>query len=143
MNGDLLLEFQRAGHHVGDFVARELDSLGLSLAEANVLANLLAAEAPKVSTLVGLTGYKATALTALLDRLETRSLVERRPNPRDRRAVAVRLTPQGRRAASAVRRELARLEQRVRRQVPATAIDSFMQVVHALGAAGPSRREVF
>lgn len=141
MNGALLLEFQRAGHHVADFVGPELDSLGLSLAEANVLANLARADAPKIATLAGLTGYKATTLTALLDRLEARSLIERRRNPLDRRALTVSLTPQGKRAAAPILRALARLEKRVRSQVPPIAIDSFLQVVHALGAVAPSGKE--
>lgn len=39
-----------------------------------------------------------SSLTGLVDRAEQRGLVERRPDPADRRAVKVALTPAGRRA---------------------------------------------
>jgi DNA-binding MarR family transcriptional regulator len=67
-------------------------ALGLGPSERLCLAALAGGPvAPKdLATAVRRT---PAAVTALLDRLETRGLVERRPDPRDRRRLLVAMTP--------------------------------------------------
>ncbi len=45
-----------------------------------------------------------SAITGLVDRLEAKGLVERRPDPEDRRVKALVLTPRGKRVRSHLRR---------------------------------------
>lgn len=64
----------------------------------DVLAALRRAGRPYVLSpgqLVGQTMVTSGTMTNRVDRLETRGLVERQPDPADRRGVHVRLTPRG------------------------------------------------
>lgn len=66
--------------------------------EFDVLAALRRAGRPYVLSpgqLVDLTMVTSGTMTNRVDRLETRSLVQRLPDPADRRGVHVRLTPRG------------------------------------------------
>jgi DNA-binding MarR family transcriptional regulator len=65
------------------------------------------------------------AMTKLVDRLQRSGLVERRPDPHDRRGVLVQLTPEGNRTTNAAgrvyiagrRRILKRLDEREAKRV--------------------------
>jgi MarR family transcriptional regulator, organic hydroperoxide resistance regulator len=77
------------------------------------------------------TGQRPSTLTGILDRLERAGLIERTPNPRDRRSVLLGLTADGAKAAARVARAFeevaARLPERdVRRALAAAeaALDS-------------------
>ena len=75
------------------FAAHDLD-----LWEFDVLAALRRAGRPYVLSpgqLVGQTMVTSGTMTNRVDRLETRGLVQRLPDPADRRGVHVRLTPRG------------------------------------------------
>ncbi len=50
--------------------------------------------------------FDSATLTGLLDRLEASSLVERKPNPRDRRSVLICLTTKGRKLAVKIRKQV-------------------------------------
>ncbi len=51
-------------------------------------------------------GCDASNVTGLVDRLETRGLVERRPSPEDRRVKVIRLTPAGTRLRAQMLRQV-------------------------------------
>jgi DNA-binding MarR family transcriptional regulator len=56
-------------------------------------------------------GYDKTRLIALLDGLESDGLVTRAPDPADRRARVVRLTPKGRRRLAAAVADIRAMEE--------------------------------
>ncbi len=66
--------------------------IGVSGAEARVLANAARAGAVRQNVLAEILQVEAMTLTGLLDRLERRGLVRRLPDPSDRRAKLVELT---------------------------------------------------
>ncbi len=79
--------------------ARALEPLELELWEYDVLSALRRQGAPYTLPATGLareTGLSSGAMTNRIDRLETRGLVRRRPDPNDRRGVNVSLTTSGR-----------------------------------------------
>jgi MarR family transcriptional regulator, organic hydroperoxide resistance regulator len=116
----LIADWQRVTHRLLGALDDELAQLGLSAGETNLLACLAGTAPPTVRTLGDATGQRPSTLTGVLDRLERRGLVERRPNPADRRSTLIALTPAGvdaaRQVAAAFERVAARLpEEEVRR----------------------------
>jgi DNA-binding MarR family transcriptional regulator len=78
---------------------RALESLDLELWEYDVLSALRRQGSPYVlpaTRLARETDLSSGAMTNRIDRLETRGLVRRRPDPSDRRGVNVSLTARGR-----------------------------------------------
>lgn len=68
----------------------------LTAQEWALLLMLWAEEPLSVNTLAARTLRDRTTVTRLLDRLADKALIERAPDPADRRRVAVRLTAEGR-----------------------------------------------
>lgn len=68
---------------------------------------------PTQLELAGQVGLDRTVMTYLLDDLEGLGLLSRRPNPRDRRARHVVLTPEGRTQLQRMRTDLATAESRL------------------------------
>ena len=109
----LIAEWQRVTHRLLAALEGELASLRLSAAETNALACFAGRPARTVRELVAATGQRPSTLTGVLDRLERRGLIERRPNPADRRSIAVHLTAEGHAAADAVAAAFAAVEARL------------------------------
>jgi DNA-binding MarR family transcriptional regulator len=79
---------------------------GLSTAQVNALLSLTPGEAAPMRSLAARLDYDASNLSVLVDRLERRGVVERRPDPGDRRVKALALTPEGERLRATFWREL-------------------------------------
>jgi MarR family transcriptional repressor of emrRAB len=76
------------------------DDSGVAGSDAAALISLANyAEGRSIDTLRAALGLSQPGTVRLVDRLAARGLVERRRSERDARAVALRLTPEGRRAA--------------------------------------------
>lgn len=67
---------------------------GLTAAHAQLLCKLLTGPVGMAQLCVTL-GLERSSMTGLVDRAEQRGLVERQPDPADRRAVRVAITPVG------------------------------------------------
>jgi len=95
----VLWRLERAGFLLKNSTAATTAGFGLSLSEHTTLTALVSDrdsdEGLTQSQLVELTGSSPSAMTSRIDRLEARGLVRRTPDPRDRRATVVRLTPAG------------------------------------------------
>jgi DNA-binding MarR family transcriptional regulator len=83
---------------------------GLTMWEYVALAYLAREPAESQQALAATIGYDKTRLIALLDGLEQRDLITRAPEPPDRRAHKVRLTPEGQRSFDAAQRGIRGLE---------------------------------
>jgi MarR family 2-MHQ and catechol resistance regulon transcriptional repressor len=79
---------------------RHIQSLGLCLSDFGVLEALLHKGPLPVNTIGGLIRLTSGSITAAVDRLESKGLVERRNDPGDRRARVVHLTASGRKLIS-------------------------------------------
>jgi DNA-binding MarR family transcriptional regulator len=89
---DAFVELTSIGDHYLNAFAEEL-SPGLHRGAAQPLLRLHRVGVERVSGLAAGLGLDATTVTRHLDDLEARGLITRRPNPADRRATLVRLTP--------------------------------------------------
>jgi DNA-binding MarR family transcriptional regulator len=87
-------------HQSYSLIYKNLDQLmtrsGISQAQASVLVVLKSVGRPlPLSRLARLLVQEAQSVTSLVDRLESRGLVHRVPDSRDRRVINVELTPEG------------------------------------------------
>jgi DNA-binding MarR family transcriptional regulator len=122
-------------HRVTHGVALSLDraaSLGVTQAEAHVLAHLADHGDSTIGDVHRAFAHRRSTLTSVLDRLADRGLVDRRSGEADRRTFVLSLTPSGRRLAVRVQRHLAHVEAEVRRRVSRDALKGFAEVVAAL-----------
>jgi DNA-binding MarR family transcriptional regulator len=74
--------------------ALESAGFGLTAGEARTLAHVALSPAMRQTTLAARMNVEPMTLVGFLDRLEGRGLIKREPDPTDRRAKLVRLTPQ-------------------------------------------------
>lgn len=103
-----------AVHELEARLESALGGVGLSLGKFNVLSKLASAREPlPLGTVADLCSCVKSNITQLVDRLEADALVERVPDPNDRRTVRAALTPAGR----ARHGEAARLVSETERQV--------------------------
>lgn len=89
----------RLARHVEAARDEFLASFGLSVADFDVLATLRRRGQPsgvKPKDLLASVMITSGGMTKRLDRLEVAGLVERHPDPEDRRGVLIRLSPAGR-----------------------------------------------
>jgi DNA-binding MarR family transcriptional regulator len=108
---DLAALAARAARRLREAEAPALERAGVTMWEYVVLARLAGEPAPSQQELASRMAYDKTRLIALLDGLEGRGLVTRAPEPPDRRAHVVRITPAGRRTFRAARKGIRKLEQ--------------------------------
>ena len=108
----MIAGWQRATHRLLAALDAELAGLGLPAAEVNVLA-ALAGGPCTARALAEATAQRPSTLTGVLDRLERRGLVARRPNPRDRRSTLIEPTADGRAAVARVEAAFAAVAERI------------------------------
>jgi len=108
----VIAAWQRTTHRLLTALDAELADLRLTPGEVNALA-ALAAGPQTARALADATAQRPSTLTGVLDRLERRELVRRRPNPADRRSTLIEPTPAGRAAARRVREAFAVVEARI------------------------------
>lgn len=116
-------------------LASELAGAHLTSSEISALANLVETHTGTVSDLAAAMGIRPTTLTSVLDRLEQRGYLQRRPHPHDRRSTLLELTAPGRDCAHTIREAMDKLEQRALEHVSPAALDHFQQVLGALTEA--------
>jgi DNA-binding MarR family transcriptional regulator len=81
-------------------------SMGITPVHAHALKMLQAADGPSMRRLAQALQCDASNVTAIIDRLESRGYVERRPSPTDRRVKMLVLTRSGVAAAGRIERAL-------------------------------------
>jgi DNA-binding MarR family transcriptional regulator len=103
------------GRAVASTFSARLAPLELELREFALLRRIDSSEGGSQQAMGERLGIPPSRMVALVDRLEVRGMLERRPSPKDRRAHALYLTPAGKRLlveavklASALESELTR-----------------------------------
>jgi DNA-binding MarR family transcriptional regulator len=110
---EVLSRVTRLGHHLDRARRQAFTEHAIESWEFDVLAALRRAGAPyelSPGRLLKETLVTSGTMTNRVDRLAARGLVERLPDPRDRRGVLVRLTPAGRRTVDGALEGLLRRE---------------------------------
>lgn len=88
------------------------------------------------ATLAGLIAHDRTTIGGVLDRLQAKGLIDRRPHPTDRRARQVRLTAAGAALLAAVLPQVAALQDDILRGLSADERATFVRLAARLAEAG-------
>ncbi|TDV52104.1 MarR family winged helix-turn-helix transcriptional regulator [Actinophytocola oryzae] len=99
-----------------------------------VLSALESGAAPTQSELAAVVRRDKTRLIPILDRLESRGLLSRTPDPADRRNRVVALTSEGRAVMTACREDIRVMEAEFLAEVPAAERRVFLEVLEKLAA---------
>jgi DNA-binding MarR family transcriptional regulator len=119
----LVFAIHRMTHEIA--VALERANFGVNQPEAHILAHLAENGASTVADIHRTFGHKRSTLTSILDRLESRQLVERVINASDRRSFIVRLTNTGASIAAEVQIWLRALEADITAQLDDQQLAAF------------------
>ena len=101
--------------------------IALTSGERRTLAHAARAGAVRQNVLAERMGLEAMTLSAYLDRLETAGLVERQPDPTDRRAKIVNLTPAAEKVLEAAMPISAAVHADASRQIPRKDWDRLLE----------------
>ncbi|MCS7072537.1 MAG: MarR family transcriptional regulator [Anaerolinea sp.] len=94
-NGSIWCNLDVALRHLDRVMASAIRPQGVTVIEWYILRALYERDGQHASELAQSVGRAATSFTPNLDKLQQRQLIERRPDPLDRRAVRIFLTPLG------------------------------------------------
>jgi DNA-binding MarR family transcriptional regulator len=83
-------------------------------------------------------GADKTRVIPVLDELQDRGLIERRPDPADRRARLLSVTPSGKRLREAVQRDIQRREERLLARLPPGDRAAFLRSLQTLAGLPPA-----
>ncbi|MEU5836226.1 MarR family transcriptional regulator [Streptomyces diacarni] len=111
-----------------------LDAHGLTMWAYAVLSHLGEVPLRTQTALAEAIHADKTRIIAVLDDLESRGLLTRRPDPNDRRARLLSLTPEGRQLRDTVQAAVQDGEERLLRQIPAADREAFLRSLLTLYA---------
>ncbi|MFD0900147.1 MarR family winged helix-turn-helix transcriptional regulator [Actinomadura sediminis] len=109
LRDDLVRLLAVAAHVSKETVDENLARMDLSVRE-HVVLTAIAEGAPTQLAIAHRSGLDKSTLIPVLDRLERRELIERRPDPADRRARVVTMTDAGRHALASSTRTVTGIE---------------------------------
>lgn len=123
-----------------DVALRNVDKLfrqlarpqGLTTIEWYILRALYDEDGLHASTLAQAVGRAATSFTPNLDKLESKGLIERRPDPSDRRAVRIHLTALGESHREEVLKSAEAVDRDIRQRFSEHDFATFQAVLTAL-----------
>ena len=110
-----------------------LEELGLNLSEASLLAHAQESGPLMQADLAKHMGVGKAAMGSLIDSLEGRGLVERRPKPNDRRVWLIATTASGERAANQIAKIDEKLRAELRQGIPRKERRELNQLLGRLG----------
>ena len=106
--------------------------LGLSVIEWYILRALYEQDGQHASELAQAVGRAATSFTPNLDKLQDKGLIERRPDPGDRRAVRIFLTDAAHEKADDVRNASKAIDEQVRSHFSQSEYTKFLEILSRL-----------
>ncbi|MEV4322497.1 MarR family winged helix-turn-helix transcriptional regulator [Microbispora rosea] len=107
---------------------------GLSMWAYSVLLRLDERPVRTQAALAESIGADKTRIISVLDDLQRRGLIERSPDPADRRVRLLSITPEGRRLRDAAQAGIRRMEERLLSRLPDDDKEAFVRVLRVLSA---------
>lgn len=107
-------------------------STGLHGRELDLVARLTASGPTSVKSLVADLGLPRSTMTAIVDRLQERGLVNRHPNPQDRRSIVLEATPAAQDALRRYHEGMMGLVTHIKKVLPDSEQDEFTRLVRKM-----------
>jgi DNA-binding MarR family transcriptional regulator len=124
---------------LGELTAAALAPYGVTGRELAVLVTLADSEAPSQQQAARSLGVDRTTMVALIDALEGKGLVARRPDAEDRRRNVVELTAAGRQTLTDATAAYSRAEREFLAPLPGPEAQDFRKALRAIVAPTPPR----
>lgn len=131
-NGSVWCNLDIALRNMDQLYRQSMQSLGLSVIELYILRALYERDGQHASELARAVGRAATSFTPNLDKLQNKGLIERRPDPGDRRAVRIYLTKHAQDNREQVIENTDRVDEHIRNKVSKGDFEAFQRVVAEL-----------
>ncbi len=109
-----------------------IEPLGLTVIEWYILRSLYEQDGQHASELARAVGRAATSFTPILDKLQNKDMIERRPDASDRRAVRIYLTSKGNSQREQILASADQVDTRIRKSVSAGDFKGFQSVLSNL-----------
>lgn len=136
-NGSVWCNLDIALRNMDQVFNRVVQPLGLTIIEWYILRALYDRDGQHASELARAVGRAATSFTPNLDKLQEKNLIERRPDPSDRRAVHIYLTRQGQDYRDDVMRSTEEIDMQIQNMFDDEEFDIFQNVLAQLQGLDP------
>lgn len=140
-DGSLWVNLDIALRRLDQVIGRMLAPIDITIIEWYILRALYEHDGQHASALANAVGRAATSFTPNLDKLQNKGLIERRPDPSDRRAVHIYLTEKGRRYELDVLRSADEIDEMLRQRLHGYDMESFLDLVQAIQTLDKSEDE--
>lgn len=128
-NGSVWCNLDIALRNLDQIFGRVVQPLGLTIIEWYILRALYERDGQHASELARAVGRAATSFTPNLDKLQEKGLIERRPDPSDRRAVHIYLTQQAEEYREDILESAERIDQQISQLFEEQEFDVFQRVL--------------
>ena len=125
-------QLHKATRQLVEYMEADSRARGVEPGEGHLLSYATLYGPCPVSRLSRVLRHMPSTLTSMLDRLEERGFLERKPNPVDRRSFLVSTTVQGARIATELRERLEDMEDRIYSRIDARDFAGFQSVMRAV-----------
>ncbi len=133
-SGSIWCNLDIALRNLDQVYGQVVEPLGLTVIEWYILRALYDQDGQHASELARAVGRAATSFTPILDKLQNKNLIERRPDPADRRAVRIYLTTKAHDVRDKVAATVDQVDARIRKAVSNGDFKGFQNVVATLQA---------
>lgn len=131
-NGSIWCNLDIALRNLDQIYGQVVEPLGLTVIEWYILRALYDQDGQHASELARAVGRAATSFTPILDKLQNKGVIERRPDPADRRAVRIYLTPKGAQLRERVQATAEQIDTRMKKAISNGDFKSFQSVIAVL-----------
>lgn len=133
-NGSIWCNLDIALRNLDQVYGQVVEPLGLTVIEWYIMRALYEQDGQHASELARAVGRAATSFTPILDKLQNKSLIERRPDPADRRAVRIYLTSKGANARDKILASAEQIDTMLKKGVGSADYKTFQSVLATLQA---------
>ncbi len=136
-NGSIWCNLDIALRNLDQLFGRIVQPLGLTIIEWYILRALYERDGQHASELARAVGRAATSFTPNLDKLQHKGLIERRPDPSDRRAVHIFLTDLAQKCRKEVLDSAEQIDSRLNAMFTEGELELFHTILARLQAVEP------